>query len=53
VKRGDGKTAKPAAGTDAADNSLDFGTSRWRLSNDATSGNCHTEDALKAAIALS
>jgi hypothetical protein len=39
-KRGDKNkmSLKPAAGTNAAYNSQDFGTSHWRLINQATSG---------------
>jgi len=40
----------PAVGTDAAGNSQDFGTSRWRLSDDAISGNWHMKEALRSAI---
>jgi hypothetical protein len=43
----------PAVGTDAAANLQDFGTSRWWLSAHATSGDFHTEEALRSAIGTS
>jgi hypothetical protein len=45
-KQGVTKTAQPAVGTDAAANSQDFGTSRWRLYCQATSTASHAEEAL-------
>ena len=41
----DEESAKPAVGTDAAGSSQDFGTFRWQLFNQATSGDRHTEEA--------